>query len=103
MPDPATVRAVQSLEQAIRALQHTMAEGNALARLNARTTWGMPELRAKFAGQSEDQIKALLERHCGYQGQVGQRLSVTIDQVLKLEAIITRRLVVQEAGRAHAS
>jgi len=86
---PSTTR----LAEEIGRLSHLIAQLTAAQRAALPTLFGMPELRAKWPGLSDDQIKALAAEHAGYQGGAGRRVTLHLDQVLLIDAILAGRVV----------
>lgn len=87
--------ALLQLDQAVRQQVDATLELIRLQRAALKQWFGMKALRERWE-VSEAQVVALLQHHVGYQGEVGVRLRVELDDVLLIDRVLHEA---QEAKR----
>lgn len=84
LPSSPADQSARQLDQTLRQLVSVVAEQTAVARATLPQFWPAAEL-AKRWNCSHDQVVAHLTAHCGYRGARGHRVTVSLEDVLKID------------------
>ncbi|HEX3133876.1 MAG TPA: hypothetical protein VHX44_09885 [Planctomycetota bacterium] len=86
-PSATAPQAALQLDQSIRQLLFGIGELVTVTRATLPQFYGIPELRARW-GCSADQVVKHLRDHVGYVGAPGVKPSVSLEDVLRIDAVL---------------
>lgn len=84
LPSSAADQSARQLDQTLRLLVSVVAEQTTVVAASLPQFYGMAELRRRW-NSSEDQVTRLLSEHAGYRGARGHRVTVSLEDVLKID------------------
>lgn len=98
MPVSSADESARQLAQGIRQLIGVVNENTAAMRASLPQFFGADDLMKRW-NRGHDQVVRLLETHAGYVGQRGHRLSVSLEDVLRIDEVLRREYEARKALR----